>query len=309
MIEAEKGSVALVMHVSSVIGMKNGVPPLRAGQPRCRYAKLTHALEDPYRAYNLYTLIVSILCIATLIRCNAAYQTRRVSTSLADLACPKTNSQGARTLWRHQSWGVIKSWAPSGLAFGGVHGGAADDLPHLAGLFRERAHLRGNILAMQTHHVTEILGVQQRLRIIERSLHVLLGIGHCLRGDVLGARADRGAALLDRAGGRLRAGQELFEPLARLFEARVRHGAHFLRDFGDCETVMPIFVHGPTPFALAGRSPAAPFAHDHMHRNLLANRFRRYDAAFSGLPIVDLCRCFATHQREGGGRVRRQPQD
>src|SRR5882757_5251295 len=87
MIEAEKGSVALVMHVSSVIGMKNGVPPLRAGQPRCRYAKLTHALEDPYRAYNLCTLIVSILCIATLIRCNAAYQTRWVSTSLVDLAC------------------------------------------------------------------------------------------------------------------------------------------------------------------------------------------------------------------------------
>jgi hypothetical protein len=64
------------------------------GSRGCRYAKLTHALEDPYRAYNLYTLIVSILCIATLIRCNATYQTRWVRTSLADLGCyPKADSQ------------------------------------------------------------------------------------------------------------------------------------------------------------------------------------------------------------------------
>src|SRR6187549_161723 len=64
---------------------------------------------------------------------------------------------------------------------------------------------------VQTHDFGQILGVQQRLGIIQRRLDVFFGIGHRLGADVLGAGANRRPLLLDGSGGRLRAAQELFE--------------------------------------------------------------------------------------------------
>src|SRR6266566_5388638 len=154
------------------------------------------------------------------------------------------------------------------LGFGGLHGSAADDLAHFAGLFRERAHLRLDILAVQTHHLAQILGMQQRLRVVQRGLDVLLGIAHRLSADVLRTCADRLAALFDRTRGRLSAGKEFLEALARLVEARICHGSHVFRDF---KTVMPIFVHGPTPVALA--RALAPLSAQAIGKTLRRRRF------------------------------------
>jgi len=46
-----------------------------------------------------------------------------------------------------------------------------------------------------------------------------------------------------------------------------------------------------------------------MAKHFAGKTLRRYDAASVGSTIVDLCRCLATVQREGGRRVRGLPQD
>ena len=51
-----------------------------------------------------------------------------------------------------------------------IHGRAADDLAHLIGLLGKVTHLALHKLAVQPHHIGEVLGVQQRLRVIERGL-------------------------------------------------------------------------------------------------------------------------------------------
>ena len=61
--------------------------------------------------------------------------------------------------------------------------------------------------------------VQQGLGIVQRGLHVLLGIGKRPGADVPGACAHRGAALLDRAGGLLGGAQEFLVCLSGLIEA------------------------------------------------------------------------------------------
>ena len=53
------------------------------------------------------------------------------------------------------------------LRFGGLQRRAADDLAHLAGLLGERAHLRLHIGRVKPQHFADVLGVQQRLRIVE----------------------------------------------------------------------------------------------------------------------------------------------
>ena len=109
----------------------------------------------------------------------------------------------------------VRSWR-SGLGLGGIDRRPADDLTHLAGLLRQRPHLRLHIFAVQPHYFGEIFGMEQRLRIIQRCLHVLFGIGNRLGADVLGAGANRRALLLDRACSLLRAGEEFLKGLAGL---------------------------------------------------------------------------------------------
>ena len=78
------------------------------------------------------------------------------------------------------------------LGLGGLHRCFPHDLAHLAGLLGERTHLIRHIFAVQPDHLGQILGVQQRLRVVQRGLHILLG-----KGDRLGA-----AQVVDPAGGR-----------------------------------------------------------------------------------------------------------
>ena len=56
---------------------------------------------------------------------------------------------------------------------GRVHGGAADDLAEFAGLVGEGLHLGLDVIAMQPHHVSEVLGVDQRLGVVQRGLHIV----------------------------------------------------------------------------------------------------------------------------------------
>ena len=102
----------------------------------------------------------------------------------------------------------------SGFRLRGIHRRPADELAHLAGLLSQRPHLGLHISAVQPHHVGQILGVQQGLRIVQRRLDVLFGIGNGLGADVLGAGANRRTPLLDRARGLLRAGEEFIKGLA-----------------------------------------------------------------------------------------------
>src|ERR1700737_460068 len=155
---------------------------------------------------------------------------------------------------------VFASALASAFGLGGFHRRPADNLSHLAGLLRQRPHLRLHIFAVQPHDFGQILGAEQRLRIVQRCLHVPFGIGNRLGADVLGAGTDRLASLLDRACGLLRAGEEFFKGLARLIEAGFRHRSHFFWNF---ETLSRFFAHGPTPVAYrrAIHGPDAPFAH------------------------------------------------
>jgi hypothetical protein len=82
----------------------------------------------------------------------------------------------------------------------------------------------------------------------------------------------------------------------------------------------PALSHSPTTathFQLTAKhSPAKHLADKTLgqqrldrQKNLAGKKLGRYDAASVGSTIVDLCRCFATIQREAGGRVRGLPQD
>jgi len=68
---------------------------------------------------------------------------------------------------------------------GGRGRGAADDPAHFAGLLGERPHLGPRILGIEPHCLGDVLGTDQRLRVIERCLHVLFGPGERLGSDVL----------------------------------------------------------------------------------------------------------------------------
>src|SRR5689334_11339109 len=76
---------------------------------------------------------------------------------------------------------------------------------------------------------------------VKRRLHVLLGIGERLAADILGARANRGVALLDGLGSGLGGGDELLESLTGLLEVRFRHRSHVL---GNLESVSHLVAHG-----------------------------------------------------------------
>src|SRR3954467_9902005 len=136
---------------------------------------------------------------------------------------------------------------------GGVHRGAADDLAHLACLLRERAHLRLHIFGVQPHYLGHVLCLQQRLRIVQRGLNVLLCIRHCLGVEVLGPGANAGSALLDRTGCLLSRAHELLEGLAGLLKTHLGHRSHFLWNL---ETFTSIVAHVPLLLANEGASTA-----------------------------------------------------
>src|SRR5260370_35029677 len=139
--------------------------------------------------------------------------------------------------------------------------------------------MRLHIFAVQPHYFGQIRGVEQRLRIVQRCLHVLFGIGNRLGADVLGAGANRRAPLLDRARGLLRAGEEFLKGLARLIEAGFRHRSHFIWNL---ETLTLWFAHDPTPVV----------RQSNWLRQIIGKTLRRYDAAPVGshrAPLIAIC--------------------
>src|SRR6185437_3021571 len=112
--------------------------------------------------------IMSILCIAT----RAVVQCR-----MADPIQTHAMDELAR-----KSTGYVAAVTPRP---GGRDRGAADDLAHFAGLLGERPHLGPRILGIEPHCLGDVLGTDQRLRVIERCLHVLFGPGERLGSDVL----------------------------------------------------------------------------------------------------------------------------
>jgi hypothetical protein len=102
------------------------------------------------RACPISTRIVSNLCNALqfLMR-------RRIFNPAWMLLSVEHYEAAVRLAWR------------SVFRLGRVHGGLGDGLTHLAGLLCQRAHLTLHILAVQPHHLGQILGFQQRLRVVE----------------------------------------------------------------------------------------------------------------------------------------------
>src|SRR5579883_2462948 len=116
------------------------------------------------RACSINLRIVSILCIAM------QFKVQRCSKG------PGTRVPGP---WKYLAFssrhGTDRGAATLIFWLCGIDRRAADHLAHLVGLLGERTHLALHDFAVQPHHLGKVLGMQQRLRIVEGSLHVLFG--------------------------------------------------------------------------------------------------------------------------------------
>src|SRR5882724_4367409 len=243
MIEAEKGSVfAIGMHPSR--WGEKGVSPANARTPTLPGTStwitqtLSHgkSLELPLSGNRQIT---RISCQYSATQRDFRVQCRMAGprkTLVPAEERPKINLRKFH----------IHVFGLSGFRLGGIDRRPADNLAHLAGLLSQRAHLRLHIFAMQLHYFGQILGVQQRLRIVERCLHVLFGIGNRLGADVLGAGGNRRTPLLDGPSGLLRAGEEFLKGGAGLIEAGLGHRSDVFRNL---ETLTALFAHVSLPVA------------------------------------------------------------